>query len=416
MLTLDKTKIFGHLIEKHVNEAAFLWLLRSQAVVQPHHGPTYIRKLEQRINNHLTGLSLNPEAAWEFAVEAANFNESGEVFVLAMLALMSGNNEKINSAIEFASHDKETFKGLVSALGWAPDAYVNVMLRQWIESNDVLHKHLAVVACSVRRMDPQLFLNHLFNDSQHVKNIPLMCRMLRLVGELKRHDLLHELKKAQRHNHKDVVFWAHWSALMLGDQSSLSGLETYVMAPGPFQSRAISVVFRCLAQSQSWEWINKLIKQPGQMANTIIALSVLGDPHGINWLLARMEEPVHAKISGYAFNMITGVDLAEKKLVLTQAPTDDDIEEDEIPVITGYENLPAPDAKKVSEYWQQIRHAFVSGQRYFLGKSINKNNVEQVMNQGAQGQRLAAALEYALLDGTHAYPNLKSALRFTGNK
>ena len=416
MLTLDKVQLFDHLIEEHVNDAAFLWLLRSQAIVQPHHGPAYIRKLEQRINNHLTGLSVNPDSAWKFALEAATFNESGEIFVLAMLALMSGESEKINSAIEFGFYDKETFKGLVSALGWAPDAYVNSKLKIWIESDNILHRHLAVATCSVRRLDPQLFLNHLFNDLENAENIPLMCRMLRLVGELKRYDLLPQLTKAQSHDHKDIVFWAHWSALILGDQSSLPGLETYVMTPGPFQLRAISVAFRCLTQNQSWEWVNKLVKQPEQTAHTIIALSVLGDPHGINWLLSRMEEPVHAKISGYAFTMITGVDLVEKKLVLTNVFFDDDNEDDEIPVLSGYENLPIPDAKKVSEYWQQIRHEFVPGQRYFFGQNINRNNLEQAINQGTQGQRLAAALEYALMDSNHAYPNLKSALRFTGDK
>ena len=195
MLTLDKVQLFDHLIEEHVNDAAFLWLLRSQAIVQPHHGPAYIRKLEQRINNHLTGLSVNPDSAWKFALEAATFNESGEIFVLAMLALMSGESEKINSAIEFGFYDKETFKGLVSALGWAPDAYVNSKLKIWIESDNILHRHLAVATCSVRRLDPQLFLNHLFNDLENAENIPLMCRMLRLVGELKRHDLLQQLKK-----------------------------------------------------------------------------------------------------------------------------------------------------------------------------------------------------------------------------
>jgi uncharacterized protein (TIGR02270 family) len=246
--------------------------------------------------------------------------------------------------------------------------------------------------------------------------------MLRLIGELKRHDLAHELAKAQQHKHKDVVFWANWSALMLGDQSSLPGLEAYAMEPGPFQSRAIAIAFRCLHQSASWEWINKLVNQPGQTAQTIIALSVLGDPHGINWLLARMEEPIHAKIAGYAFTTITGVDLAHEGLTHSTAATDDialdenDDIDSEIPVVTGYENLPFPHAQKVTQHWQKIRRGFEAGQRYFLGQRINPSLLNHAINNGTQGQRLDAALEYALLDNDYSYANVKSAARYSEDK
>src|SRR5690625_6228525 len=37
MLTLDKTQLFGHIVEQHVNDAAFLWLQRSLAVKHAHH-------------------------------------------------------------------------------------------------------------------------------------------------------------------------------------------------------------------------------------------------------------------------------------------------------------------------------------------------------------------------------------------
>lgn len=406
MLTIDKVQLFDHLTEQHVNEAAFLWMLRSQAVNQAQHTVASINKLERRINNHLKGLAVTPQSAWKLALEAAQLNESGEIFVLAILAFNSGESHKINIALELAAGDKEARKGFISALGWLPNDKVSTHLKSWIESKNPLHRYISVATCSLRRLDPQLYLNSLFNNETNWKNIPLLSRMLRLIGELKRHDLAPLLKKAQGHENKEIAFWAYWSALMLGDRSVLADFAPFVLQAGQHQANAIAIAFRCLEQTQAWDWVNSLAKTSEQTAQTIVALSTLGDPHCVNWLIARMEEPIHAKVAGYAFSQITGIDLMQHGLTDTRnlQPNDDD----EIPVFTEYENLPVPHAKNISQYWQAIQHKFSAGYRYFLGQPIEPILLKQTLIRGNQGQRLAAALEFALLDGTRIYPNVKS--------
>lgn len=231
MLTIDKIELFDHIIEQHVHEAAFLWTQRSAIMSQLHHSVSSIRKLELRINNHLKGLIIAPQYAWKISLELAENKESGEIFVLAILAIHSGENEKIRAALALGADNSETFKGLISALGWLPSDRVYPLLKPWLENNNILLRHLAVAACSVRRLDPQRHLNSLFNDTGNKENLPLYCRMLRLVGELKRHDLAFHLKAAQTHDDNDVKFWASRSSLLLGDATALNIMEPYHSTP-----------------------------------------------------------------------------------------------------------------------------------------------------------------------------------------
>jgi len=415
MLTIDKVELFDHVLEQHVNEAAFLWMQRSLAMSQVHHSAASLRKLEARINNHLKGLMVAPQHAWKMAVELADNKESGEVFVLSILALHSGESEKINAALHLGADNQEALKGLISALAWLPNDKVHPLLKPWIGNKNIFLRHLAIAVCSARRLDPQRYLNSLLGDSENTGNTALYCRMLRLIGELKRHDLAPHLNAAHTHDNEDVKFWASRSSLLLGDVSGLDLLEPYVLQENAHQLKAIDIAFRCHSQTPAWSWINQLVKAPQQTAQTIIALSTLGDPHGINWLLARMEEPLHAKVAGHAFSMLTGIDLLQEGLASHRASSLEDEDGDEqIPVVEGYENSPIPQVEKVSQRWQQIQQQFQPGYRYFLGQPITSPALQHTIINGQQGQRLSACMEFALLDKTNLYPNAKANLHYQG--
>lgn len=418
MLTLDKTQLFGHIVEQHVNDAAFLWLQRSLAVKHAHHTAASIAKLDTRVQKHLNGLMLSPRQAWDCALEAAEFREGGEVFVLAIQALASGDKQKIQVALDIAIDNPDTLKGFISALGWLPKETVYPWLQPWITSSHSIERYLSVSACSVRRLDPQTYLTALLKDNNHLQSITLYARALRLIGELKRRDLAPVLAEAQAHEHPDVVFWACWSSLLLGDRSVLHRLEPYVLNPGPMQTRAIEIAFRCLTPTQAWAWLNQLNNAPDQTFQTALALAHLGDPQGVNWLLARMEEPRYTKVAGDAFCMITGADLEREGLTRHQAdldqPSSEDVDDDEIPALDGYENLPVPDPSRVSQYWQNVRHQFNSSQNYFLGQPLGQpfdpNFLQNTVSHGRQSQRLTLALTHALLDAKAGYTNMKAPL------
>ncbi len=410
-LLIDKAALFGHVVEQHASDAAFLWMLRAQACDSTDPTAATIEKLEHRINAHLNGLMAASAAAWGYALQAAEFKEGGECFVLAMLAFSSHDQGKIETALAIGTENSETLKGLVSALGWLPEACIYPWLKPWIGGSDGMHQYLAIATCSVRRLDPLHYLDALFNDEQTVKNIPLYSRMLRLAGEIKRHDLLPRLMDAQRSSEPAIAFWGGWSALLLGEQGALAGLEPYVMQPGPWQVAAIDLVFRQKRDTPLWSWLNGLILAPEQIRQAMTAVATHGDPLGMEWLLGRMQLPQYARAAGAAFSTITGVDLLQ--MSLTAPPPDEPDEtamEGESPIFAEDINLPQPDADKVQQHWQQIGQHFNKGERYLLGRPPQPEWLQHILMRGRQRHRMAAATELALLAPAAAYPNAKATL------
>lgn len=412
MLTIDKVKLFEHVLEQHANEAAFLWMQRSQAMRQVGHSLGAISKLELRINNHLKGLFIAPKHAWDITLELAESQQSSELFVLTMLAIYSGESKKIHAALQLSQENPGALKGVISALGWLPNDKIYPLLEPWIKHQNTHYRHLAIAACRARRLDPLHHLDKLFNDAASKDNIPLYCQMLRLVGELKRFDLALQLKTAQAHDNADVRFWASRSDVLLGNTGALAKIEPYIFHTNTHQLKAIDIAFRCLPQHRVWDYINKLVSAPQQTTQAIIALSTLGDPHGLNWLLARMAEPAYAKVAGHAFSQITGVDLLHENLASYSSSNFDDDDDDynEVASSEGFQNLPTPQIEKVTHRWQQIRHHFHAGNRYFLGQPITSQLLQKTLLDGLQAHRLFAATELALLNKNNIYPNVKATL------
>lgn len=416
MYKIDKEKLFSHITEQHVDDATFLWLLRSLAMTRSQHTCASIKKLEYQINNHLKGLAVTPKLAWELAWKAAECQEGGEAFILAMLAFSSGNSRKTEAAIDVGMENPATFGGLLSALGWLPFDKIYAWLQHWLSSQNLAHRHLAIATCSIRRINPHEHLNVLFDDERSREYLPLYCRMLRLVGELKRQDLAPILTQAQAHEDPSVVFWACRSSLLLGDAQVLHSLTPYIMQTGPLQMAAIEIAFRHPHNIHARQWLDKLACAPGQTRSAIKALAALGDPHGIDWLLEQMTIPEHAKIAGEAFSTITGVDLKQGQLIDTTNTEEENGEEDEdvddalLLARDEDQYLPVPHVEKVNQYWQQLRQQFTVEQRYFLGQPVATDLLKQTFLQGQQRHRLAAALELALLIPSQIYPNAKATL------
>lgn len=410
MLGKDKDRIFSHIIEEHISNAAFLWMLRDVAVKQAHHTPATLFKLESRLHKHLKGcLAARPDLPWQYALEMAELAGGGECFVLTTLAFHHGDAHKIDTALDRGSENCEALRGTISALAWLPDALLFPWLKPWLHSEEALYRYLAMAVCSLRRIDPREHLSTLLkNTADH--DLRLLARTLRLIGELKRQDLQPWLAHYMGHDDAELRFWASWSATVLGDRKALPFLASHMVAASPYQLRAITTAIRSMDSSQAWSSINALIQAKNGMRHAIIALATLGDPHGISWLLARMEEREHAQIAGEAFTLITGIEINEE---LEQASADasteeQDTDDDAMPRLDGYNNLPFPDAHKVTQRWQRARSQFEPGLRYFLGKPIAHESLTRALTTGRQSQRSWAALELALQQGYSIVPNIKA--------
>ncbi|MES2824581.1 MAG: TIGR02270 family protein [Pseudomonadota bacterium] len=396
-------KAYREIYDQLSGDASFLWLLRNNAVNQPNFRSVDLLILDRRVDTRLDGLMAAPEESWELCAAAMVTQQAGEVFAAAVLAFRSLDVSKIQCVIEVGLTSPQGFQGLVSALGWLPGRLCHSWIKKFLTSKDLNHKYLAVAACSVRREDPREYLTAIFQREDCIAHEKLYARSLRLVGELKRRDLSAALPIAMQSENPDVLFWASWSAVMLGDKSFVKNLQPFVLKAGAHQARAIELAFRVLPVETARVWISELAKDPEQIRNVIKATANLGDPHAINWLIAQMRVPVLTRLAGEAFTTITGIDLEEHRLALEELPdldallapnedpTDANVKMDED------DRLPFPDVDKIAAVWQKYQQRFVSGQHYFLGQVITVEHLTSVYNSGNQHQRRAAALELALL-------------------
>lgn len=414
MLLIDKIRIFDHLLEQHVNEAAYLWSQRDFAVDQVMQPAAFIRKQELRIQRHLQGLLVSPAHSWDVAVQAASEIEAGGLFVLAYLAFHQGDARKIEQVLALAQQNPASFNGLASALGWLGDAKVHPFLQPWITSESPWLRYLSLVVCSLRRLDPRDYLGNLLRTAADNLDDPATLRALRLAGEIKRHDVLPLLQALSGADPTPAHYWSHRTRLLLGDATALEPFEYWLLQPGPLQTGAIDLAVRSHTAQTHLPWLKKLSQLPGQAPQLIIALAALGDPQHINWLLERMAQPTLAPLAGYAFSTITGVDLTDAGLTKRFSPdeeefdidrVDDDWVDDDCPA--GYTQLPIPDGDLVKRYWSRHAHQFTSGQGYLAGRPKTREWMETQIRGKTQGQRQAAALELAFMEAQRPLTNIK---------
>ena len=410
------TSAYRDIYEQYVDEASFLWMLRSIVVDQPHYNRQDVLELENRIEAQIEGLMTSMYEGWAACDAALALEEAGEVFTATIVAFRSHDMEYIKKAVEVGLSNENATKGLISALGWLPDHLVGSWIERFLSGKDMNHKYLGVAACSLKRKDPGEMLLTILQRNDCQGHVKLHARALRLIGELRRQDLLPALHAASNLDDPAVKFWAIWSSILLGNKSSVTSLKSYIFEKGPLQHKAIDLAFRVLPVDEARKLISEMAGEEKLGRAVIKATGVLGDPHAVNWLIGKMADPLFARLAAESFSMITGIDFEQHQLAIetpneawlipNNNPDDDDVSLDED------ENLPWPDVQKVAALWRRHGQNFIIGQRYFMGRPIGSDILRNKLATGFQRQRHAAAMELALTDSD--YPLINTRARITG--
>lgn len=410
----SSTQGFEQQFEQCAEEAAFLWLLRSMVVKQPHYLPRDVQDLERRIDAQIAALQIYPEEGWSACQQALSFAQPGEVFAASVLAFRSLEVGKIQTAIEVGLTTEANLKAVVSAMAWLPGRFCHDWIKRFFTSKDFGHKRLALAACAARGEDPCGYLTRLLERDDCRSEVPLYAEGLKLAGNFKRRDLLPFLVEAVQSEEPSVAFYARRAACLLGDPSAPQQLSSFACEPNPYQREALLLAVRALPPTEAKRWITQVLREQGQTRLAVEALAALGDPEAMPWLLEQMREPQLARVAGEAFHQITGVDLEEHDLhhrfpSMDELYPSDDPDDDRVE-LDNDENLPWPNSEKVRALWQQLKHRFAPNTRYFLGQAITLERLQQVEQEGLQRHRLAAALEWALREPGQPLPNPKRKL------
>lgn len=390
--------IIPHIIDQHAEEAAFLWLLRSNAVSAPHYDLQDLTKLDDRVEAHLDGLRIAGDHGWEVSLENMQAKEPGEVFTAAVLALEGTDIERINQVYAAVGECPETVDGLVSALGWVDSKLLQGKVNGLLNSGEPFWRRVGIAACAAHRVDPGPYLEQAIADD----DVQLRSRALRTAGELGRVGLLPAILEQLHQEDAAIRFWAAWAAVLLGNHGAArDALQAMVLQDAGHAEKALQVVLRVLKPDAANELLKQLALQAESGRLVVSGAGISCNPYYIPWLIEQMENPELARLSGEAFSLITGADIAYEDLE-TDLPEDfqagpTENPEDENVDLDPDEDLPCPDPVLTEQWRLQRKQRYIAGKRYLLGKPVSEIHCRAVLKTGTQRQRYAAALELALM-------------------
>ena len=212
-------------------------------------------------------------------------------------------------------------------------------------------------------------------------------------------------------------FWAAHSAVLLGERGrAIDVLKEISLHEGPYRARAFTLLLKFLDVTQARLLLKAVASDPANIRLLIQGAGIAGDPHYVPWLIKQMEEQKLARLAGESFSLISGLDLTKLDLNQNQpeefasGPTDNPDDQDVS--MDPDENLPWPDPSKIGEWWRSNQSRFSAGVRYFMGEPATQEHCIDVLREGYQRQRRAAAVHLCLLQpGTPLFPTSAPAWR-----
>jgi uncharacterized protein (TIGR02270 family) len=387
---------FPEIVDQHVEEAAFLWLLRDTATCAPNYNLGHLGDLDERIDAHLDGLRVAGAVGWEACKEQLEWREAGEVFVAACIALQTRIGRRVAHVLEIAAESSELARGFVAALAWLPIDDVQPTIYSLLKSRDAVTRRIGIAALAVHRRDPGTHLVDALADPHPT----VRSRAVKAAGELGRRDLRPVSDGNADCADPGVRFWTAWTNALLGDVRATSALCETAIQGGADALKACDLATRTMTPGAATKWRRYLADVDAGSRLAIVAADAHGDPAAVPWLIGLMADNASARFAGEAFSSITGVNLtacglsAQRPDGFESGPTDDP--SDDNVAIDPDENLPWPRQAAIRAWWSQHGHRFTTGTRYLMGWPIGPDTIYHVLASGTQRQRGAAALELAL--------------------
>lgn len=380
------------IVSRHVEDAADLWSTRSMLIRAPHVKLKHIDRFDERIAAHLDGIAVAGEAGWQCCETALASAGAGALFTSTVRAIEDANEAGIDMLLSIAETLPEARKGLVAAFGWVGAGRLKGVVKALLESGSHFRRMVGIACCAMHRVDPG---SHL--EAAVISAEPLLrARALRVAGDLGRDDLLANCLASLDDQDAECRFWAAWSGVLLGDRGSAlaklveSGRQPTMSSRNPLQLAVMAMELRDVHTL-----LAHISKDLGHGRHLVRGVAAAGDPSYVPWLIGLMADLRLARLAGEAFSWISGADLAwldlERKPPenVQEGPNEDPGDNDI--VLEEDFGLPWPDAEKVARWWEENAHRFQNGSRYFVGAPPSGSHCVEVLKNGIQRQRVAAA-------------------------
>lgn len=406
------SSVIQPLVKRHAEDAAFYWMQRDSNAYSPLLRFDRLKHFDRILNAHLDGLRVAGEAGWDNSLKnLTRWRTNGESFTAYVLMLESNNAEKLNTLWRLVKTCPDTtYSGLIAALGWVAPSIALPWLEYWLGQTEFAGlQMIALRGYAIRRIAPATPLDPFFR-SPHAFVRAAACMLAGRVRLYTHNAYLHALRQDAD---ADVRAAAALALHLQGEGAAVAtdmwqALQHLNLTASNAKGLARQQGFeRCITYARHFghalpvnhfDWPQVAQMLPPRQALTLFAHH--GDPVTVPLIAASLANPEHARLAGWALSMITGIDLDAQNL--TQPPPAPDENEDQRTTLASDPDigLPWPNPQAISAWWNANRTNYFAGKRLLLGQPINdKAHCLDVLDNGTQAERYAAALNLALTDG-----------------
>jgi uncharacterized protein (TIGR02270 family) len=404
-----QTLFIKPLVLRHAEDAAFYWNQRNSKTHSPILRFNRLIHFDRVLKAHLDGLRIAGDIGWESALKnLQRWKGAGEAFVAYVLAIGAGDKLRLQALWEVVEKNPEVMQeGLISALGWVPEETAVQWMDYWLPlTNYPRLQQIALRAFAIRRLEPDVALDGFFASADAgVREAACI-----LAGCAKLNQYAAQLQSARKDPAREVSEAAAVALLLLGRgaevlqdlwKASLHWNEVANNSKGwtkTVATRRVEAAARYigLALPPSHEGIHELMeKLPSRQA--LIVLAHHGDPATIPWIISAMARKGLARQAGWAFTMVTGVDLDAQRLTALPPASDDGADERLVPLHDPDVGLSWPHPASADAWWRENGKQYVGGMRLLLGRSASDpDHCIDVLDRGTQAERWAAAMNLAM--------------------
>jgi uncharacterized protein (TIGR02270 family) len=383
------SRVLVDIVERHADEAAFLWDRRERASRSPLFALNALAELDKRLDANLDGLVIAQNIGLDVSLRAVERGSHAELFTAFYVAAELGDVMALARLLKVAETQQDGHRAVTSALGWLSQARADRILTELLadECPPWLHR-LGIAGHAARRTDPGAGLERALSSP----DAALRAQALRAVGQLGRRDLLPTLRAEARLAEEEEP-WAAWSAALLGDRSALPILWKVAEGGGPTALAACDIAVRWVSPAEASARLEGLARSPGSQLVALAGAAARGDPACIPWVLDVIEAaPDLSRRAAWVYATITGAAL-EPPLAVRVPTVDPSDERVASSVADPYEDLPTPESGALRLNWEQVRAGFTPGDRYLGGRQIEPAWLTECLATGVQPWRESAAAE-----------------------
>lgn len=385
-----------HILSQHIEEAAFCWLRRQEALWRPSYRCSHLQRLDQLLDAHLEGLRVAGPAALPIAIgNLERWKTPDEVFACTYTLLQQGSAVDWSALERVLEARPATAKGAAAALIWSSTSIAEDCLKRWGDSTIAALRAASASAFAVTfgsdvpSVHSTWLAKALADTSATVR-----ARALRCIGEWRLPAQAKHLQAAFNGDEPLCRFESAYAMAWLGmPEADAALLETLPLMQGSRQRRAL-LLFALTAQPNAFEsWIQQAQADPAQCRALIWSLAFRGNALALTKLLEYLHTPQYARLAGYAIAHITGLDMDEQGL---WKPEDQHAED--TPHFSEDDGLLVPDVERLTDWVTRYTASMSRGAYLLGGQNMHPDHARPLLQAGWQPQRWQASVLLDMAD------------------